>query len=689
MARHIVTSQFSGNYLSKDWARKFVLGSLLQRYRSPQSPPVASHGAASSPADGALLKVQRVLSDAWRLPVKLLDVTSEQRILRLLSQYVLCEGSISDEALVEIQQASRMLPYGPKNLADPRQMEELLCALGYLQRGDNLHRISYGGQLRYSPEADSLVKPYMSSKLKRNGGDVYDAIRCHLDGPGYAIDSISTSEVDDAIGVEVDASGQEWITVYVSDATVYCPYDSALEQVTARALSTTTYIPEDVFFMLPKRIVEAATLREDRPCRTFNIHFQVDSAGNVQHYRISIGWLKQLRRLTYDQMQDIVANDSSVQVPAVDQPVWMKDADKQILVRIFNAAKRRYQARMDRSKGLVMLAGGLPDPYVKVINNNEIEVHDQVLSTQEARLAVAEMMIAANEVCSKIAQENSISIPYRGTRALSSNHEAAQHFEEPHGVVKCESLDSSHLYMAEAMQETIRKLNSVTRAMYHHTPLYHAGLLTSNYTHSTSPLRRYPDMLVHHQLKVWLYEQNKHKVSKKVLFMDQFIPEYAMATHCAAISLAQEKAALLQDKSTRFWILRYIEKMAVKKKVFLCLVGETKNVSGCPEYSRELIDFEAAVSAVSPRGNPLPASAGQKPQFLYVSQLFIPDVQITHTLQHSCSSVKVGAVVECSVKNVWATQGVLEMELLSVKSGGDERYYKRILQGLAMSHVDA
>lgn len=774
-ARSVQISQFSGSYLNKLWTRRFILGSLLQNYDprklkiknqcTPQRSNDFSISLSSSltgseedhQVDKALLRAQRVLSEAWNIPVKMMDALSEQRIYHLLTQYACCEGQLSVEALSELQTVLALLPGAPRNIEDPRQMECLLYALGYAEWGDNFHRVSYSGQLHYSPEANMLMSPYLSPQLALDGGDVYDSIRVwHVTTPGYAIDSATTSEVDDAIGVEVDpTTGEEWFSVFVSDATVYCPYDSGLEQVTARSLTTTTYLPEGVFFMLPKPIVEAATLRDDKPCRTFTIRFQIDhSTGELKNYSIDVGWLQQLRRITYEQVEPIInsplliqhsnnVNDEKVRQEGAEElsissmarnetegerneatthtlvlppPSWLTEQDEVALRRIYAASKLRFSMRMQTalSKNRRPIEGGLPDPYIKVQGTDVISVQDQILSTQAARLAVAEMMIAANEVCSRIAEANSIPIPFRGTRPLSSYHETAQYFEEPQGVTKLKSLDASQLFVAEAMQDTLRQLTSVTRAMYHSSPLYHAGLLTSHYTHSTSPLRRYPDMLVHHQLKVWLYHQRTIKKSMQPLtkkipqskpFLDQFVPEYIMANHCATVSMKQERSAVLQDKSTRYWILRYMEKVWLRskksnhnisgkphqiEKTFLCYVGETKNVSLAPEYGRFCCNFEEAVSAIGGKAydKNLRSWRQEKLEFTYVSHIYIPELQLTHTIHHDCSQVRVGAVIECRIVQLCPVQGVLEMSLVAIKEEGDERYFDRILQGGIISHID-
>lgn len=573
------------------------------------------------------------------------------------------------------------------------------------------------------------MEPYLCESLQKDGGDVFDSIRRHHGGPAYAIDSETTSEVDDAIGVETDPkTGEKSFVVYVSDATVYCPFDSQLEQLTARALVTTTYLPEGVFFMLPKPIVEAATLREDRPCRTFCIQFQVDeSSGELKQYSVHIGWLHQLRRITYDQVQGLLsatkptasAGEEERQKrgarplpPPPPPPSWVTEADRSVLQDLYRVAQIRFNSRIRRAlaHNKSAISGSLPEPLIKVKDRRVISLTDQVVSTQDARLAVAEFMIAANEVCSRVAQAERLPIPFRGTRPLSSDHEAAKRFVEPLGVEVVASLDASHTFLAERMHQSVKELSGVTRAMYSHLPTYHAGLDTTYYTHSTSPLRRYADMLVHHQLKVWLWRKHHGggggggrggggALGTRQLYrrggggrrsvVGLPIPEYVMATLCANISMRQERAALLQDGSTRFWTLTYVQQQILEgggEKRCMCLVGETKDVTAAPEYPR----YGPAIPFGSTRApTDTHQQGGKQPSRRFVSEIYIPELQLAHRVFHSHPGVVVGAVVECRVVKVQPTQDVLQLQVVRVHPGGDERLLEKLWLSGVVSHLDS
>lgn len=653
--------QFTGNYLDASWTQQFILGFVLQTYQAVESK--ASAGSSSSGV--SVLSLQQELSEKWNLSVKPLDAVSTNNILTLLGRYATGQGVLSLEAIELLNSVLSRLGHG--DLEDPRNVVDLLHKVGFVEPGDNIRRLVFKGDLSCSTLDEAAVVEHVDKPT-----DVFDDIRDVVDEPVYAIDSATTSEVDDAIGVHVDGKGVEWFTVYVSDATVHCPFDSLLERATARTMTTTLYLPEQVFFMLPKPIVEAATLRDDRPCRTFNITFRIHpERGHLFDYRVHVGWVNKLRRITYDAVQQLY--DHSSASPMSQTPAWVTAADITKLHRILEVARLRMATRMASAKNKI--ESNLPDPLVKVRGTKVVSVTDQVLSTKDARIAVAELMIAANEVCSRVAQAHKICIPYRGTRVLSRDHELAKAFEEPDGVAAVEAAapapslsrtdDSTAApvvvsYFAQAMFRNISALSSVTRAVYFHEPIHHTGLDTVFYSHSTSPLRRYADMLLHHQLKVFI----AHQCGKRV--EEEYIPEYQMATLCSMISTKQEAAAILQDASTRYWILRYIWMTLLDcgrqpARLLQCLVGSTRDVSASPAYGRGCASEWPGHTQITQC-----AVQSKKKTCPYVSDVYIPELQITHVLYHDRVDARVGTTLSCRVARIEPDLNLLELDIVSV-----------------------
>ena len=606
--------------LDNSTVRAFILQSLLQTYDS-----------ADARQEKVVLDLQRSCAKKWSLPARLLDASSSTAMLRQLGQYALGERRLELSALRVLDETFSALGHG-KLSESPLEALKLLEKVRYLQPGDNLRRIVSAVRMILPEEVHACVSGHVDPV------DIYDQLRVKTPHNVYAIDSATTSEVDDAIGIHLDQHGTEWITVHISDATTYCPYDSDLEQRSARLLTTTTYLPEGVYFMLPKPIIEAATLHPDRPCRSFDIRFRMDEAsGSVYDYSVGVGWCNNVRRITYDELQDLYTKGPNQCAPLPSTPTWASAADIATLHRILYYAKIRAAAREKRGNGV---STNLPEPLVKVKGTTVEYVKDQILCTKDARIAVAELMIAANEVCARIAEEIKQPIPFRGSRPLSSVHEAAMEYEPPRGMIQIASSDTRVLSLAQSIYDDYSLLSGVSRAIYHHQPLLHNGLDMLHYCHATSPLRRYPDMLVHHQLKVSV--GRKHG-----LRTDEFIPDFQMAELCASSSKQQKNARVMQKKSVRFWVLTYLQQVVLRANrdaVLKCLVGYTYYVGSCAEYR-----------------------SARKTD--YVSEIYIGELQITHSICHSIPGITPGMSLICKVKELIPLLDVFELEIVeAVKS---------------------
>lgn len=708
----------SGTVLSPAWAKQFILGHVLQVYQydgaedgptyldfnggEPRDSSSARGGqSASSSAnkkvpyktggrkgtannkaglhgaelDSKMVELQKALSERWKMAIEPLTAQDTREIQKSLTRYVIGGNGIPVETF-QVLNDSIGTPLQIGDLMDPRNMYVLLRRLGFIKRAnDNLHRLAAKATLKHDAETESIVHEYIDR------ADPYDVLREDITENIYAIDSATTSEVDDAIGLRVDENGVEWFTVYVSDATTNCPFNSKLEIMSARHMATTSYLPEGVFFMLPKPIIEAATLRIDRKCRTFNINFRIDEAtGALCDMSISLGWAHRLRRITYDAVQELY--DTKSKVPLGSTPEWCKNEDIAKIHRIYAVALHRLASRRKRmtEKYGAAIDSDLPDPLITVKGTSVESVKDQIISTKDARVAVAELMIAANEVCSKLAQQYKLSIPYRGTRPLSTDHEVANLRALGFGVsvtsgrmgLPSPAERAAHAEMeltnerfATKLFDSLSSLMGVTRAIYHHEPLFHIGLDTTDYTHSTSPLRRYPDMLVHHQHKVHLAAQHGHK-------FEEFIPAFQMAELCADASKKQEAEALLQDNSAAYWLYRFVYDSIVNRNAFsddpssdstplavsemLCLCGRTRYLGSSPEDFRGINGFRNATMTVTRPGASARSQSHQERMdailrdSTYVSDVYIPRLQMIHTMYHNDPDLSVGNAVKCRVE---------------------------------------
>lgn len=639
--------------------RKFVVGSMLQTFKFPSNSTNTNTNTNRDFSEDRMTAIQLALSKKWKVEHEPFDANNTKAFYRRMAEFAVASQPLPADVLDVLKETFREL--SPSSSSSSSQqldpgtaagMRKILECCGFMKEGDNLHRLVASHRIELPETVHRFVDDYV------NPADPFDELRVIHTHNVFAIDSATTSEVDDAIGIRTcDKTGNEIITVYVADATVHCPIFSELEQFSARALTTTTYLPEGVFFMLPHKITEAATLRPDRPCRTFNINFTIDKeSGELRNYNIEVGWCHALRRITYDQTQELL--ETGARAPLPSSPSWMSADDCGVIQRIHEIAVLRYKAREKRSKGFT---GSTPDPLIIVEGVEVKEVKDQIICTKDARLAVAELMIAANEVCSLVAQAHKVVVPFRGSRPLSTVHEAAAggELQLPLGYAALPSQDPTISFFARTLVGDMERLRGVTRAYYAHFPVYHNGLDTHNYCHSTSPLRRYPDMLVHHQLKT-IVARDHGKAYQDL------IPEFEMIKLCSHCSNIQARGKVMQIKSDRFWILKYLQ--AKKTKMMMnndsnnnnvplqlrCFVGGTEYIRGCPEADRRM-------------------SAA----FAFRSDVYIPEVQMVHSVYHNRSDMLVGVTCMCNVLDIdpYLDRMVLEVDSI--------QYEKDVQQALS------
>jgi len=571
-----------------------------------------------------------------------IDSRATARYLRQLGLFSAGRGSLDTGALGKLNSVFGST-FG--SIHKPENMRTLLEEVGYVQHGDNIHRLLSRAELKLPKTIDAYAAKHLDPT------DPFDSLRSCTSSNIYAIDSVTTSEVDDAIGLEVLPDGREQVIVYVADATAFVPFDSELEALSGRRSGTTVYLPEGVFFMLPKSIVSAATLEANRRCRTFEIRFEVDRAGAVSNYDVGVGFTSHLKRLSYEQAQSIL--DAPTQAPPSDAPSWFNAADSDKMRRLRAIASRLQSAAVGTTVNL-------PEPYIRADPESKVvtALHDQVSHCADAYAFVASFMIAANEVCSRVAQANGLPIPFRGSRPLATTHEAAKQFVAPVGMFPhrmSERPTSASGRFASSVLEGLDSLRGVTRALYHHKPLWHNGLGTRNYCHSTSPLRRYPDMLVHHQLKSWIARRAGHSLLVP-------IEEFQMAELCQGCSETQLDASLMQTYSQRYWTLKHLaDTQRSRPEALLVIVGFTHDISACPDTPRSLTR-----------------------RFRFRSDVFIPSLHTMDVVYHNDSEARIGSAFRCSIAELKPTCNRLVLEHLRTEESRDdlvERLSKAVTTG--------
>ena len=305
------------------------------------------------------------------------------------------------------------------------------------------------------------------------------------------IDPDDARDFDDAVHVEELPSGAWRLGVHIADVSAYVPPGGALDREAQRR-GNSVYLPDRVIPMLPERLSNGVCSLNPQVDRlTHSVFIQFDKNGRMRGARFARAVIRSAKRLTYKEAYAILTDPPRDQLGDRLHTAWKLAA----LLR----RKRFEHGALD-----------LDMPEVKVVVDRKGHpVRFERVENDESHQLIEEFMLAANEA---VARE----LKNRGSPAIYRVHENpdAEKLTEFREFVLTHGIrvgDLTHRTEVQRLLESIRRtpeehplkiglLKSLKRARYATTPLGHYGLAKSNYTHFTSPIRRYADLAVHRAL---------------------------------------------------------------------------------------------------------------------------------------------------------------------------------------------
>jgi ribonuclease R len=311
------------------------------------------------------------------------------------------------------------------------------------------------------------------------------------------IDGETAKDFDDAICV---AKTRQGFRLYVSIADVSCfvPPGSAIDQE-AYTRGTSIYFPGRVVPMLPEKLSnDLCSLVPDQDRLTVSAILDYDRSGTLQKKRFVRSVIRSKQRFTYTIVQHILID----KVPAVraqykaflTQLKWAQE------LAMLLHEKRRRRGSIDFN---------LPEPVFTLTEDGEVSAISPMERTFAHQL-IEEFMLAANEAVAELATTSKIPAIYRVHEAPDPlKMEEFFTFAKSLGL-HLPPLTDSPFWFAEVLDickdsklEYIINnllLRSMKQAQYSAENVGHFGLASSDYTHFTSPIRRYPDLIVHRTL---------------------------------------------------------------------------------------------------------------------------------------------------------------------------------------------
>lgn len=434
----------------------------------------------------------------------------------------------------------------------------------------------------------------------------------------YCIDSASAVEIDDGISVE-EIDGQDslfWIHIHIASPAAFIEPESAIANHAA-SLIETHYLPEKVYPMLnPKMTQRYFSLANDRPVLTLSARITVD--GEIQSTKVTPGWVRKVRRITPDRIRQELglstyARPQVSHLLTVGQPVVSKKLNHQIVEETPMSPSEISELRLLRQLGLARrlkrrrskktFTPQVPFPHVYTQPNGMMPtfsnscgrqfIGDPTISWEareysltdeppedEADNFVADFMIIAGEIAARWCGQRNIPIPYRGTHRNPSLATTAAAYEaqvlkpvvEEMGYIPLPYRKNHHLLVGTTALQS--------------SPFPHALMETDAYTKATSPLRRYPDMLVHWQMQAALRHESQHGEGSLIGSTDDsYLPfsRAAMDALLPIITMRERSHAVAVSWSSNHWIMQLLHrafeyKQAPLPAVFDVLVTTEKGL---------------------------------------------------------------------------------------------------------------
>jgi ribonuclease R len=319
--------------------------------------------------------------------------------------------------------------------------------------------------------------------------------------PTFTIDGENAKDFDDAVSINEEADGGLTLYVSISDVSHYVPEEGGLDGE-AYLRGTSVYFPDRAIPMFPPELSNEICCLQPRVDRlTVTVELRYDAVGEQKGVRFYPSVIRSNERLTYTVVRKILVDgDDELRTRFVRLVPSLETMSR--------LCRKLQQSRVERGA----LDFDLPEP--EVILNLQGETEEIVRAERNlAHQMIEEFMIAANEAVAGFLEKRGAPSVYRIHEP--PNQEAVEEFRRfvshlgyrmekkrpDHGPVDLQRVLKAFKGKSEERVVNNILLRSMKWAKYSGANAGHFGLASPAYTHFTSPIRRYPDLMVHRILK--------------------------------------------------------------------------------------------------------------------------------------------------------------------------------------------
>ncbi len=417
--------------------------------------------------------------------------------------------------------------------------------------------IEAGFQLRFSDDAleeAARIPDILDSKEIAKRKDCRDVLT-------FTIDPVDAKDFDDALSIRKLKNGNYEVGVHIADVSYYVEPGTALDEE-AYDRATSVYLPDRVLPMLPEHISNVlCSLRPNEDKFTFSAIFQLDEKARVKQYWIGRTVTHSNRRFTYEEAQEIIETG---QGDYAEEILLLNKMARSMRGERFGKGAINFSSQEVRFK----------------LDEKGIPIGIEIKESKEAHQLIEEFMLLANKTVAQYVgkrqvNDQPIPFPYRVHDVPNEDKLAifaafASRFGYKFNLNNPDKIAESFNEMLENVQGKPEQhvleqlgIRTMAKAIYTTDNIGHYGLGFEDYCHFTSPIRRYPDVMVHRIVQQCIDNQVK--------------PDKKMEAKCRHCSERERKAMEAERSANKYKQVEYMRRF----------IGES---------------FEAVISGVSTFG---------------------------------------------------------------------------------------
>ncbi|MDZ4753862.1 MAG: VacB/RNase II family 3'-5' exoribonuclease [Phycisphaerae bacterium] len=325
----------------------------------------------------------------------------------------------------------------------------------------------------------------------------------------FTIDPPDAKDYDDAISIRRDEDSGEWeLGVHIADVAHFVPSGSPLD-LEAQARGTSVYLPRRVIPMLPEQLSNGVCSLQEGVARfTKSVFIRFDAKGRVVAQNAAASVIRSAKRLTYLEAQALIDGDlATAKTHAKTEPEYSSD-----LLESLRLAQRLAKVLRERRRRDGMIALHLPQS--ELVFDADGHVIDAVPEDNSFTHTLIEMfMVEANEAVARFFAD--LELPLLRRIHPEPSYGDVEELRIYARLAKVDLPDApTRKDLQHLLEHTLNStstraihfavLRSLAKASYSPMMIGHFALASEHYAHFTSPIRRYPDLLVHRALQAYL-----------------------------------------------------------------------------------------------------------------------------------------------------------------------------------------